>query len=54
MTKRDKIRQIILDGIGGSWSVSQATFEKVVDNIYEKLNDIPDDYSELLSAYIRL
>lgn len=51
--KRDKIKKIILDDCGGKFS-PQEILEKVVDNIYEKLKEIPNDYNELLSAYIRL
>lgn len=54
MSKRDKIKKIILDDCGGSWIGSQKILEEVVDNIYGKLKDIPDDYDELLLAYIRL
>lgn len=54
MSKRDKIRQIIINGCGGSWISSQKILEELVDNIYEKLKNVPDNYNELLSAYIRL
>ena len=54
MSKRDKIKNIIFRGLGGVWSGSQETFELIVDNIYEKLKNVPDDYNELLMAYIRL
>jgi hypothetical protein len=53
-SKRDKVKKIIIRGLGGVWSGSQETFEMVVDNIYEKLKDVPDDYHKLLIAYIRL
>lgn len=53
MSKRDKIRQIIVNGCGG-WTSSQELLEIIVDNICEKLKDVADDYNELLSAYIRL
>ncbi|MBQ2397140.1 MAG: hypothetical protein II304_08935 [Bacteroidales bacterium] len=53
MSKRDKIKQIIVNDCGG-WFSSQELLERVVDNIYEKLKDVADNYSELLSAYIRL
>ena len=53
MNKRDKIKKIILDDCGGSFS-SQELLEEIVDVICEKLQDVADDYSELLSAYIRL
>ena len=53
MSKRDKIKQIIINSCGG-WTSSQELLEKVVDNICGKLKDVADDYNELLSAYIRL
>ena len=54
ITKRDKIRQIILGDLGGYYSFSISIFETIVDVIYNKLESVPDDYDELLSAYIRL
>ena len=53
MTKRDKIKKIILDDCEGKFSPREI-LEKVVDNIYERLKDVPDDYNELLSAYIKI
>lgn len=53
MSKRDKIKQIIVNSCGG-WTSSQEILEKVVDNICKRLKDVADDYNELLSAYIRL
>ena len=54
MDKRDKIRKIIIDDCGGNWIGLESLLEEIVDNICGKLKDIPDDYNELLSAYIRL
>ena len=54
MSKRDKIKQIIINDCGGEWVCSQRVLDKAVDIICEKLKDIADDYNELLSAYIRL
>ena len=53
MSKREKIKQIIIKDSCG-WSSTQELLEKVTDNICEQLKDVPDDYDELLSAYIRL
>ena len=52
-SKRENIKKIILGDCGGTFS-PQELLEEVVDNIYEKLKEIPNDYNELLSAYIRL
>lgn len=53
MSKRDKIKDIIIKDSCG-WHSSEKLLEEVTDNICEQLKDIPDDYDELLSAYIRL
>lgn len=53
MSKRDKIKQIIVNDCGG-WTSSQELLEKVVDNICGKLKDVADDFEALLLAYIRL
>ena len=52
-SKRDNIKKIILGDCGGTFS-PQELLEEFVDNIYEKLRETPNDYSELLLAYIRL
>ncbi len=52
--KRSKIKFIIVQGCGGCWASSQELLDRLVDIIYEKLKDVPNNYHELLSAYIRL
>ena len=54
ITKRDKVRQIVLGDLGGYNGCSISIFETIVDMIYDKLESVPDNYDELLSAYIRL
>ncbi|MBR5796329.1 MAG: hypothetical protein IKY26_09315 [Erysipelotrichaceae bacterium] len=53
MSKRQKIQQIIIKDSCG-WHSTKELLEKVTDNICEQLKDIPDNYDELVSAYIRL
>jgi hypothetical protein len=53
MAKREKIKQIIINDSCG-WNSSQGLLEKVTDNICNQLKHVPDNYEELLSAYIRL
>jgi hypothetical protein len=54
ITKRDKIRQIVLGDMGGYCGFSESIFEKIVDMICDKLESVDDDYNSLLSAYINL
>lgn len=53
MSKKEKVKDIICKSCGG-WNNSEILLEKITEIITEKLHDVPDDYEELLSAYIRL
>ena len=53
MSKRKKIQQIIINDSCG-WCSTQELLEKVTDNIYKQLKDVPNNYDKLVSAYIRL
>ena len=49
MSKREKIKDIILNDCCG-WTSTETLLEKLVDNIYCKLENVSDNYEELLSV----
>lgn len=53
MSKREKIKQIIIKDSCG-WNSTEELLEKVTDNIFEQLKDVPNNYDALVSAYVRL